>query len=69
MNFRAGFEVPPRDPSSLARALVRVRREPDLRRELGAQAAVAARRYDIAECVRRIESLYDEVLAERGAAA
>jgi glycosyltransferase involved in cell wall biosynthesis len=61
--------TPPRDPQALARALVRLRREPELRLELGGQAAVASRRYDIAECVRRIESLYEEVLAERGSAA
>jgi glycosyltransferase involved in cell wall biosynthesis len=64
-----GLLTPPSDPASLARALVRVRRDPELRRDLGARAAEAAKRYDIAECVRRIESLYDEVLAERGAAA
>jgi glycosyltransferase involved in cell wall biosynthesis len=66
---RTGLLTPPRDPASLARALVRVRKDPDLRRRLGAEAAVESARYDIAECVRRIESLYDEVLAERGAAA
>ncbi len=66
---RTGLLVPPRDPDALARALVRVRREADLRGRLGAAAAAESARYDIAECVRRIEDLYDEVLAERGAAA
>jgi glycosyltransferase involved in cell wall biosynthesis len=61
--------TPPRDPAALARALVRVRRDADLRQKLGTAAAAESARYDIAECVRRIESLYDEVLAERGAAA
>ncbi|HET9314388.1 MAG TPA: glycosyltransferase [Vicinamibacteria bacterium] len=64
-----GLLTPPQDPDGLARALVRMRRDADLRRRLGAAAAAESARYDIAECVRRIESLYDEVLAERGAAA
>jgi glycosyltransferase involved in cell wall biosynthesis len=66
---RTGLLTPPRDPASLARALIRLRTDGDLRRRLGAAAAAESARYDIAECVRRIESLYDEVLAERGAAA
>ncbi len=66
---RTGLLTPPRDPDALARALVRVRRDADLRRGLGAAAAAESERYDIGECVRRIEDLYDEVLAERGAAA
>ena len=66
---RTGLLTPPRDPASLARALVRLRRDPELRRSLAAEAAAESSRYDIAECVRRIESLYEEVLAERGAAA
>ena len=64
-----GLLTPPQDPDRLARALVRMRRDADLRQRLGAAAAAESGRYDIAECVRRIESLYDEVLAERGAAA
>jgi glycosyltransferase involved in cell wall biosynthesis len=64
-----GLLTPPQDPDRLARALLRLRRDPDLRRRLGAAAAAESARYDIAECVRRIESLYDEVLAERGEAA
>jgi glycosyltransferase involved in cell wall biosynthesis len=66
---RTGLLTPPGDPESLARALVRMRSDADLRRRLGASAAAESARYDIAECVRRIESLYDEVLAERVAAA
>lgn len=66
---RTGLLTAPQDPASLAQALVRLRKDPALRRSLGAAAAVESARYDIAECVRRIESLYDEVLAERGAAA
>jgi glycosyltransferase involved in cell wall biosynthesis len=64
-----GLLTAPRDPNGLARALVRMRRDADLRRALGRDAAEASKRYDIGECVRRIEDLYDEVLAERGDAA
>jgi glycosyltransferase involved in cell wall biosynthesis len=64
---RTALLTPPLDPDSLARALVRVRADADLRHRLGAAAAAESGRYDIAECVRRIESLYDEVLAERAA--
>jgi glycosyltransferase involved in cell wall biosynthesis len=64
---RTGLLVPARDPAALAAALLRVLRDPGLRRQLGAEAAVASRRYDIAECVRQIEQVYDDVLRERGA--
>jgi glycosyltransferase involved in cell wall biosynthesis len=64
-----GLLTPPQYPDGLARALVRMRRDADLRQRLGAAAAAESARYDIAECVRRIEGLYDEVLAEREAAA
>jgi glycosyltransferase involved in cell wall biosynthesis len=66
---RTGLLTPPRDPDALARALVRVRRDAGLRARLGTAAAAESARYDIAECVRRIEDLYDEVLAERERAA
>jgi glycosyltransferase involved in cell wall biosynthesis len=63
--------TPPRDPDALAAALRRALEDPALRSRLAAAAAAASRRYDIAECVRQIEALYDEVLAgrARGAAA
>jgi glycosyltransferase involved in cell wall biosynthesis len=68
---RTALLSPARDPEALARNLERVLAEESLRRALGSAAADESRRYDIAECVRQIEALYDEVLAERarGAAA
>jgi glycosyltransferase involved in cell wall biosynthesis len=60
-----GLLVPPRDPPALAEALIRVLAEPDLRSRLGTAARLASRDYDIDQTVRRIEALYEEVLAER----
>jgi len=68
---RTALLTPTRDPGALAEALLRVLEGTALRRQLADAAAAESRRYDIAECVRQIEALYDEVLAERarGAAA
>jgi len=60
-----GLLVPRRDPEALAAALARVADDPRLRADLGSRALTASRRYDVAECVRRMQDLYDEVLAER----
>jgi len=43
---------------------VRVLRDPELRARLSDAARRDAARYDIRECVRQMESLYEEVLAE-----
>jgi glycosyltransferase involved in cell wall biosynthesis len=66
---RTALLSPARDPAALARNLERVLSDESLRRALGAAAAAESRRYDIAECVRQIEALYDEVLAERASGA
>lgn len=68
---RTALLAPPRDPEALAEGLLRVLDDAALRARLAAAAREESRRYDIAECVRQIEALYDEVLAERrrGAAA
>jgi glycosyltransferase involved in cell wall biosynthesis len=60
-----GLLVPARDPAALASALRRVLEQPGLRDALGRAARAASARYDIADCVRRIETLYDDVLRER----
>jgi glycosyltransferase involved in cell wall biosynthesis len=61
-----GLLVPPRDPASLAEALARLLRDPQLRRTLGERARERQRReFDITTTVRRIEDVY-EALA-RGA--
>lgn len=61
-----GLLVPPGDSAALAASLVRCLEEPALRTRLGDAARRASERFDIAECVERMQALYDEVLAERG---
>jgi glycosyltransferase involved in cell wall biosynthesis len=56
--------VPPREPMPLAEALLRVLGDPALRASLAAGARAASRRYDVGACVRQMEGLYDEALAE-----
>jgi glycosyltransferase involved in cell wall biosynthesis len=59
-----GLLVPPRDPQALAGALLRALGDRGLRASLGARARECSRRYDVQACVRQMEALYDEVLAE-----
>jgi glycosyltransferase involved in cell wall biosynthesis len=63
-----GVLVPRRDAQALAEALGRAADDPRLRADLGSRALAASRRYDVAECVRRMQDLYDEVLAGKGPA-
>jgi glycosyltransferase involved in cell wall biosynthesis len=60
----SGLLVPPREPQALADALLRVLGDGNLRASLAASAREASRRYDVGACVRQMEALYDEVLAE-----
>lgn len=62
-----GLLVPPSDPAALAGALVRALSDRELRAGLALRAREASARYDIRECVRGMETVYDEVLAEREA--
>jgi glycosyltransferase involved in cell wall biosynthesis len=62
---RNGLLVPSLDAEALAAALVRVLEDAELRRSLAEGALRASRKYDVRECVRQMEALYDEVLAER----
>jgi hypothetical protein len=64
-----GLLVPSRDPSAAVAAILRLARDPALRRRLGAalRAAVLAR-HDAAVVVPRWRALFEEVLAERPAA-
>lgn len=64
-----GLLVPPLDPPALGDALIRALADAGLRRSLSEAALAASRQFDIAECVRQLEAIYDEVLAERGRAA
>jgi glycosyltransferase involved in cell wall biosynthesis len=66
---RTGLLVPPRDVEALARALARVLEDRALRGSLAEAAGRESARYDIRECVLRMQELYDEVLAERSGSA
>jgi glycosyltransferase involved in cell wall biosynthesis len=65
---RNGLLTTVRDASGLAEALLRVLHDPSLRARLAAAALEDSKRYDVAECVRRMEALYDELMAGRAAA-
>lgn len=62
---RTGLLVPPRDGQALGQALTRLLSDASLRAALGAAAQRESARYDIRECVERMQALYDEVLGER----
>ena len=63
---KTGLLVPPREPAALAAALIRVLGDASLLSALSRGAREASVRYDIQECVRQMEAIYDEVLNERG---
>jgi glycosyltransferase involved in cell wall biosynthesis len=65
---KSGRLVPPEDPGALAAALVEVLADGARRARLAEGARKASVRYDIRECVRQMEALYDELLQERDAA-
>ncbi len=57
--------TPAADPDRLAGALLRATQDAGLRARLADNARAASVRYDIRECVRQMEALYDEVLEAR----
>lgn len=59
---RHGLVVPPRDPGALARALLRILGDADLRRSMGEAARIRADDFDIRVAVRRVESVYAALL-------
>ena len=61
----AGLLVPPGDADRLAGAMVRIARDPELRRSLAAAARTRARAFSLEACVQRYCDLYTELLAER----
>jgi glycosyltransferase involved in cell wall biosynthesis len=61
-----GLLVPPGDPGSLARAIVRLAEAPALRRAMGEAGARRVReRFHVARMARQIGAVYGEVLRER----
>jgi sugar transferase (PEP-CTERM/EpsH1 system associated) len=62
-----GFLVPPRDPQALADAILRLLRDPDLRRRMGeAGHARVAEHFSVEQMVGKTEALYEQLLAEKG---
>jgi D-inositol-3-phosphate glycosyltransferase len=59
---KTGFTVPFDDPQALADKLAVLLHDEELRRRMGAQAAIFARDYSWEKIAARIKSLYDEVL-------
>src|SRR5215211_1229683 len=61
----AGFLSPPGDPGALAQAVVRLARDPELRRRMGLRARLnVAQRFSVGRLVEDIERLYRELLLE-----
>lgn len=59
---RSGLLVPPKDPESLAAALLDLLTDPDRRREIGCyNRTICVERYDLNRIVDRIESVYREI--------
>jgi glycosyltransferase involved in cell wall biosynthesis len=63
---RTGLLVAPKDPEALAQALSTVLGDPSMRASLGLAARATSKRYDLTECVRAMERIYDAVLDRGG---
>ena len=64
-----GLLVPPRDPHALAEAILRLLRDPDLRKRMGgAGRERVAAHFSVEQMVQRTEKLYEHLLAEKGLA-
>ena len=60
---RHGLLVPPGQPRQLADAVVSLLRDAPMRERMGEEARSRARQFDIRNAVRRVEQVYEEVLA------
>jgi glycosyltransferase involved in cell wall biosynthesis len=63
---QTGLLVPPSDPEKLGHALIKILEDVPLRARLEKAALIASKRYDIAECMRLMQQIYDDVLSEKG---
>ncbi|MBK5255831.1 MAG: glycosyltransferase [Vicinamibacteria bacterium] len=59
---RTGLLVPPKDHEKLGAALAGVFADPSLKVRLEAGAQQASKRYDISECMRAMQQIYDDLL-------
>jgi glycosyltransferase involved in cell wall biosynthesis len=64
---KSGLLVPPGDPEKLGEALLKVIEDIPLRGRLEKAAQLASKRYDIAECMRLMQQIYDDVLGLKAA--
>jgi glycosyltransferase involved in cell wall biosynthesis len=62
-NGREGLIVAPRNPNALAAGILQLLQDESLRTQMGAAARQRADRFDIRSAVRRMEAVYDELLA------
>jgi glycosyltransferase involved in cell wall biosynthesis len=63
----SGLLVDPEDPAALADAVRSLADDPDRRAKMGERAAELATRFDAGVAVRRLEEVYTDVNAKRGA--
>lgn len=61
---REGFLVPPRDPEAIARAIIKLLKEPELARQMGENGRRHAQEFSWANIALQVERFYQE-LAER----
>jgi glycosyltransferase involved in cell wall biosynthesis len=61
-----GFLVQPGDVAGAADKVIRLLRDPALRRKMGEEGRRRVAEFDIDLMVRRQEELYEQLLAERG---
>jgi glycosyltransferase involved in cell wall biosynthesis len=64
-NGRSGLLVPEAYPSGFAEAVIRLLRDRDLARRLGADAVDHVRQWDVRTCTALVDDLYDELLLAR----
>lgn len=60
---RTGLLVPPKDPKKLGEALASVFADPALKVKLETGAQLASKRYDINQCLRTMQQIYDDLLS------